>query len=106
MKVKISEKDVSKAVKDYLEIKKYLWIRNNTGAAVFENKGKKRFFHFGSVGSPDFLCWINGKSYGIEIKGSDGTMSEAQVKWRARFEYEGGIYILACSLDDILEKGL
>ena len=101
MKIKISEKDVSNAVRSYLEIKKYLFIRNNSGAIISEYKGKKRFFRFGSIGSPDFLCWIRGKSYGLEIKGSDGRQSEEQIKWQKRFTVEGGIYILVRSLDDI-----
>ena len=67
---------------------------------ISEYKGKKRFMRFGSTGSPDFLVWKDGKSYGIEIKGSAGEQSPEQRAWQLAFEKEGGIYILVKKLDD------
>ncbi len=63
MKLKLSEADVIKVIKDYLQIQKnqgkLMYIRNNTGAIpIPAGKNKRRFVRFGDKGSPDFLVFI------------------------------------------------
>jgi len=46
---------------------------------------------------------LQGKSYGIEVKKPKEKQSDEQKEWQAKFENAGGIYILARSLDDVME---
>lgn len=91
------EKDVLKAVLDYLKIKRIFHWRNNTGALKTEN----RFIRFGSVGSPDVFALRDGIIYGVEVKGTNGTQSEGQAAWQEEFAANGGTYILVKSIDDL-----
>ena len=101
MKQKISEKDVLKSIIEYLNIKRILYIRNQTGALVVEN----RFVKFGSKGSPDIFVFLKGgKCIGIEVKSPTGTQSDEQKKWEQIFESCGFRYILARSLDDVISR--
>ena len=77
--------------------------RSNSGAAVVgEGKGK-RFLRFGTKGSPDIVCVINGNYVGIEVKGMKGYQSPDQKLFQEALEEVGGRYILARSLDDVIE---
>lgn len=77
--------------------------RNNTGATVIgEGKGK-RFLRFGAKGSPDIVCVINGNYVGIEVKGLKGYQSPDQKSFQEGLEGAGGRYILARSLDDVID---
>ena len=98
MKIKISEKDVVRQVIDYLTIKHYLFIRNNTGAFKTESGG---FYRFGSVGSPDILVFHKNDFYGIECKSSIGKQSPAQKEFQEKFDNAGGIYLLIKSLEEL-----
>lgn len=95
---KISERDVLKSIIEYLNIKKILYIRNQTGALVVEN----RFVKFGSKGSPDIFVFLRGGvCVGIEAKSSTGKQSDDQKIWQQKFEGNGFTYILAKSVEDV-----
>ncbi|MEK6881206.1 MAG: hypothetical protein AABY22_16415 [Nanoarchaeota archaeon] len=98
------EKEIQRLVLDYLTIKKFFHWRNNSGAMVSEYKGKKRFFRFGETGSPDIFALIKGTLYGIEIKSIKGKQNENQQEYEQRFKKAGGTYILAYSLEDVINK--
>ncbi len=75
-----------------------IW-RANTGAAMV----KGRLVRFGVPGQPDIQGIIapTGKYLGIEVKSPTGRQSEEQKLFQAMVERQGGIYILARSVDDV-----
>ena len=111
MKLKLSEKQIQRHILDWLELKQIFHWRNNTGSYVAEHKGKQRYIRYGDVGSPDIFAIIRmsiiqgeyGQIYGIEVKSSTGKQRDSQKEWQTRFEQAGGVYILAYSLDDVME---
>lgn len=95
---KLKEKDVQKAILDWLFWNKIFHYRNNTGAFVDSNK---HFYRFGELGSPDIIAVKDGVFIGIEVKGTGGKQSEYQKQFEERLTKAGGKYILAYSLDDV-----
>lgn len=68
------------------------------------------FYHFkvhGSIymenGIPDIISCINGMFVGIEVKASKGIQSLAQKVHEQNIKESKGLYILAKSLEDVLE---
>jgi hypothetical protein len=96
------EKDVQKAVLEFLALKKVWAWRNNTGAMQAEYKGKKRFFRFGAEGSPDvFAVLPSGKMFHIECKGDNGKLSEAQEEWQRKAVHHGHYYLVCRDVSDL-----
>jgi len=57
-------------------------------------------------GIPDIMgCTKTGKALGIEIKTTD-KQSEFQKEFENHYLKRGGIYILAHSLNDVIERGI
>ena len=98
---KVSEKDIQKAVGNYLTYVKVFWYRQNSGMIFSNYKGKERAFRAGVIGAPDIIAVINGIYVGIEIKNSKGKLSEHQVKFRVNLIKAGGEYWVIKSLEDI-----
>ena len=69
-------------------------------------KGKERFMRFGAVGSPDIICVVKGQYVGIEVKAPKGKQNPNQIQFQQDLERAGGRYILAYSLDDVINQGL
>ncbi len=101
-KFKVAEKDIQRAILEWLSLKKIFHYRNNSGAF----KGSRgQFYKFGSLGSPDIIGIIKGQYVGIEVKGSNGKgkQSEAQKKFQEDLENAGGRYILTDSLEELIK---
>ena len=97
------EKDLVKAVNAARPIlrrkfKLEIW-RQNTGAL----KQNKRFIRFGIVGAADFTGIMKGKRVEIECKAAKGKQSDNQKAFQKMIEKHSGIYILAYSVQDIIE---
>lgn len=99
--IKTSEKDVQRAILDYLRITHQKFWRHNSGG--FKNKDG-HFFKFGESGSPDIFIVRQGKIYGVEVKGTGGKQTDNQVEWQKDFEKAGGIYLLVHSVDEFLKS--
>ncbi len=80
-------------------MKKVFHFRNNTGAMKTEHGG---FYRFGTPGSPDIICCVNGQFVGIEVKGPKGRQSPQQKEFEQALTKAGGRYILARSVDDVV----
>jgi hypothetical protein len=96
---KLSEKDIQKAIIEYLGYKKVFFYRNNSGAF---KRDDGHFYRFGAVGSPDIVCVITGQYVGIEVKAPKGRQSDNQKEFQRQLEAAGGRYILAYSVDDVI----
>ena len=102
MKLKVGEKDVQKAVLQFLALKRVWAWRNNVGATVAEHAGKRRFFRFGSPGMPDIMAVLpSGKVFHIECKSSTGKQSEAQLEWQKKAEDHGHYYLVIRDVSEL-----
>lgn len=79
-------------------------FRNNSGAFAAQYKEKVHFVQFGLKGSSDIIAIVNGIFVGIEVKGPKGKQSEYQGAFQKNVEDAGGIYILAFSWEDVINK--
>lgn len=102
IKIRIKETDLQRSIIEYLTTKRIFWYRNNTGAVRMGEGGSGRFLRFGSIGSPDIVAVHEGLYIGIEVKGSDGKQSYEQKGFQEKLEIAGGIYILAYSMEDVI----
>ena len=95
----MKESGTQKAILDYLALRHIFHYRNNSGAF---KRDDGHFYRFGATGSPDIVCVINGQYVGIEVKAPKGKQSENQKAFQEELERAGGRYILAYSLDDVV----
>jgi hypothetical protein len=105
-KVKVSEKAVLSQILQYLRLKRCLCYRMNTGAGIFQNKeGPRRFVKFGAKGMADILAFTKeGTVIWVEAKSSTGgKQSEFQKAFQQEVEEYGHIYILANSVDYVMD---
>jgi hypothetical protein len=100
----MTEKDLQKLILDYLSVKRIFHYRNNSGVMFSEYKGKKRMVRFGATGSPDIVAVKNGIYVGIEVKNATASQNEAQVAFQQALEKAGGRYLLARSLEDVIQN--
>lgn len=98
---KVSEKDIQKAIIEYLGYKKVFFYRNNSGAF---KRDDGHFYRFGALGSPDIVCVIASQYIGIEVKAPKAKQSDHQKAFQQALEVAGGKYILAYSLDDVINS--
>jgi|TARA_Y100000310_G_C20693769_1_gene824076 photosystem II stability/assembly factor-like uncharacterized protein len=81
--------------------------RANTGASVYESKGKKRFVRFGVAGQADITGLLkNGRRVEIEVKKKGGKQTEKQQAFQETIESNDGLYVLAYGVNDVIERGL
>jgi hypothetical protein len=106
MKIKELEKDIQRAIIQYLTMKKVFFWRNNSGAMVSEYNGNKRFMRFGEVGSPDICVIKDGFFIGLEVKTEKGKQSIYQLQWETDLILAGGQYYVVRSIDDVIKIGL
>ena len=100
-KIKSTEKNTQKAVIQYLEIKKIFHYRQNSGNFTSPTG---HFYKMGVVGMPDIIAVINGQYIGLEIKDIKGKLNDNQVKFKARLEEAGGLYLTIRSIDECIEE--
>lgn len=77
-----------------------LFYRRNVGSGKSQ---KGHFVRFGLPGQADIAGCLYGKFIEIEVKAARGRQSDFQKKWQAAVEKAGGIYILASSVDGVIE---
>ena len=97
----MKESETQKAILEWLAWKHIFHYRNNSSAIQIENG--KRFLRFGAVGSPDIICVVDGQYVGIVVKAPKGKQSEHQKEFQRQLEEAGGKYIVAYSLDDVIQ---
>ena len=98
------EKDIQKAILDYLAAK-HVWRRrlNSGGARLPGRNGKSQLVRFGAPGMPDILARsCRGHVVWIEVKRPDGKQSPEQEKWETESRAFGDIYILARCVEDVM----
>lgn len=80
-----------------------LWRANAGRALVATAGGGLRSMQVNIPGCPDLIGWLSpsGKFIGIECKGDRGKLRPEQIAFRDRLEKDGGLYIVARSVEDV-----
>jgi len=96
------EKDIVKEIRRFLDLKGVFVFKVNNYAMPRANG--RMVFH-GDHGIPD-ICGMtkSGRFLGIEVKTKIGRQSEHQKLFEKRCLANGGIYILARSVDDLIVR--
>lgn len=97
--MKIFEKDIQRSIIDYLRLKGVLCWKNSTGGIY--KKSTDSYIPSQSVGAPDIFALDEGTFYGIEVKRPGGKLSDKQSEFLRKIEENGGVAIVATSIDDV-----
>lgn len=106
--MKVSEKDIQKAILDYLKMRGYLCRRTNAGMARYTYKGKEKFFKVGEAGWPDIEGILkdgSGRYFGIEVKAAGGELRPSQIEVGKMILGSNGIWFVARSVDEVISRG-
>ena len=90
LKIKVSENDIKRQVKDYLSLKGYFHF------PILQGLGAKK-------GIPDIIAIKNNRVLFLEIKRPGGKLSEHQQQFQLDIEGQGGEYYTIKSLDDLIK---
>ena len=106
MKLKIPEKAVLKAIKDYLQLLensgRIAWFgRFQSGAYPVQHGSKTSYVRAGRPGDPDLIVCFNGKFVALEVKGSHGATTDEQDAVGSRIMRGGGWYAIVRSVYDV-----
>lgn len=107
MQGKMKEAPIQKLILDWLAAEHILAYRMNTGIAKFD----ERFVAFGVKGMADIIAFklVGAGIYcrnwviWIECKATKGKQSEFQKSFQKQVEEQGHTYILARSLEDVMQ---
>jgi len=102
-KLIVPESEVLRQCIAYLYARRIFAWRNNTGAAKTEDG---RFVRFGLPGASDILGILpGGKFLAVECKrSSGGKVSPQQQAFLDRIKKEGGVAIIATSVEDLIRR--
>ena len=104
-----TESQIQAAICDYLALKGYLFSRTNNGPVVQRDKYGFRLRampKYTRKGWPDICLIKQGQFIGIEVKAEKGRLSDDQKLLGEEIERNGGKYIVARTLEDLIRAGL
>ncbi len=101
------EADIQRAICEYLALKGYFFWRNaNTPVFDPTRKQFRRMSKYSLCGLPDIIILKSGMCIACECKSPTGRQSTAQKAIEERWVANGGAYILARDVDDLIKWGL
>lgn len=101
-----TEAQIQDSILEYLTRKGYRCWRQNTSGIYSERGGYWRKPNRYSVaGISDIIVLSDGKAYFIEVKKHNGRQSDDQRAFQEFVESAGCEYILAFSLQDVIDAG-
>lgn len=99
---KLLEKDIQEAIITFLRLKKYVIFKHHS-TGFTSGKDGFRTFRLGDKGIADLIgCTPAGRFLAIEVKRKGGKISEDQRAFLESVNRNGGIGIVAFSLDDVM----
>lgn len=99
----MSETQLVKSILEAVNHYGYFW-RNNTGATRIGDGRSARFVRYGLPGSADIIGVCQGRFIAIEVKTRTGRQSDTQREFQRHVEQHGGVYVLARSVDDAVNR--
>jgi hypothetical protein len=94
----MTETELIRQIKDYLDMKQVFYIRLNSGAFRTPTGA---MYKMASPGTPDLIIVNNGVKW-VECKVGKNTQSGSQKIFQKRLEKAGGSYFVVRSLEDLL----
>lgn len=99
---KLLEKDIQKAIKDYLMLLGIFCWKQNSGGIV---KPNGQYIPSGMTGVSDILgICKDGRFLAIEVKRDGGKVSSEQSLFQENIRRFGGVAFIAYSIDDVKEN--
>jgi len=98
----VLEKEVLKAIGEYLTARRVFWFRNNTGAFAGSYKGKARFFRYGVKGSGDIFALHRGIFCSLEVKAPGKHPTDDQEAFMERVRHHGGAAAWFDNIDEFI----
>lgn len=98
------EKDIQAAILQYLRLRNVFAWRNNSGMQLIPNKGGgMRAIRIGLPGSADILGIMpDGRFLAIEVKRPGKMPTDEQRAFLGQIEANGGVAVVAHSVDDVI----
>jgi hypothetical protein len=91
------------AICDYLALKKYFFWRNNTTPIYNKELGCFRAMpKYSKNGVSDIILFKDGKVWFLEVKASNGKLSESQLDFQKGCILNGINYEVVKSIDDVV----
>lgn len=100
------ESVIQKAILEYLSYRPGFYYRQNTGAITLGDGNSRRFVRFGTRGAADITGIKEGRRIEIEVKAPGRKQTKDQKEYQKKIEANGGLYVLAYSVDDVMAAGL
>ena len=101
-----SEKHIETQILSWLKAQGLFAFKIENGGVYDRSRGVFRFNGSSSIrGVADIYCLHRGLSIWIEVKSAKGRQSEHQIEFANNIMLNGGIYLLARSIEDV-EYGL
>mgnify|MGYP001602956253 CR=1 FL=1 len=98
-----TEQHIQKAILDYLKVKKFVVFKHRNVGIFKKSTNQYIPLSAGEIGISDIIgCSPEGRFVAIEVKKAGGSATVAQNDFLKRIEANGGIAILAYSIDDVM----
>lgn len=98
------ERDIQKAIIDYLKIKRFVVFKHQN-VGIKKPNGSYIPLPAGDIGISDIIaCSPLGEFVAIEVKRPGGVVSESQRAFIERVKLNGGIAFVAYSIDDVIAQ--
>lgn len=110
-----TEREILRAVMDWLAAKRIFAVRMNSGTQIGSHAGKKWAIHMNAPGTADLLAFVTTnhvhgperlpmqRVYWLECKTATGKQSPLQKSFQAQVEAEGHRYRIVRSIEDLEE---
>lgn len=97
------EKDIQEGIIQYLRLMKYVVFKHHSTGFTVRN-GKTAPFRYGDKGVADIIgCAPNGRFIAVEVKRPGGVISDDQQVFLDGISKNGGVALVAFSLDDVVQ---
>jgi Holliday junction resolvase len=93
----MSEHEIQTEILELIRLRGGLPLRVNSGNVSHYVKGAPK-------GTADIIACYHGRFLAIEVKDTNGKLSQAQVKFSVAVIHAGGLYIVARSAEEMNEK--
>lgn len=96
------EQDIQRSILDFLALKRFVAVKYHSTVGV-AREGKYVPIKTGTRGTADILaCAPDGRFWAIEVKRKGGRVSPEQREYLDRINANGGVGIVAFSIDDVV----
>jgi len=101
-KPKIKESDIERGILEFLALKRiFAWKIKTTGTFDPHRKIFRSTPNHYRKGVADIIGIFQGRPFAIEVKSKAGSLSLEQKEFLAQFKTEGGLTLVARSVDDV-----